>query len=106
KLTYFLFLFSDIPSTVIKYKTEKKMNSDGTLLCTGSTCFDTFNCDYFPNGSDNSQWNISNCMNWANVSQPTSETGANSDPSYYAVPYRIIGTIFQGFIFIVGVYRK
>lgn len=24
------------------------------------------------------------------------------DPSYYALPYRVIGTIFQGFILIVG----
>lgn len=24
------------------------------------------------------------------------------DPSYYALPYRVIGTIFQGFILVVG----
>lgn len=33
---------------------------------------------------------------------PSNDSIHYKDPSYYAIPYRIIGTIFQGFILMVG----
>lgn len=35
---------------------------------------------------------------------PLNDSIQYKDPSYYAIPYRIIGTIFQGFILMVGEY--
>ncbi|KAI1309464.1 Thyrotropin-releasing hormone receptor [Halotydeus destructor] len=51
--------------------------------------------------------NASSSLNWTNDNGdplcPYNDNINWKDPSYYAVPYRIIGTIFQGFILLIGV---
>ena len=39
---------------------------------------------------------------WSELCPTSNDSIMYKDPSYYAIPYRIIGTIFQGFILLVG----
>lgn len=68
-------------------------------LCTG--CQTTqINYDNFTHNNISS-YNSCNYSDY-DFSCLNDTTGPWMDPSFYAIPYRIIGTIFQGFIFIIG----
>lgn len=62
---------------------------------------DLSNCDPLTNFTGTFLGNYSDCSSMSNVSDIPSSP-KYLDPHYYAVPYRIIGTIFQGFVLVVG----
>lgn len=57
---------------------------------------------YFPSNSTGSDLSLLNCSEF--LEQDAYHYDTNSrDPAYYSIKYRIVGTVFQGIVLIVGV---
>jgi hypothetical protein len=75
-------------------------------VCSGDGCPDLINCDtsLLADNITNSFFNYTLCSINSSSTEPNVDSPKTEwmDPSYYSMPYRIIGTIFQGIILIVG----
>ncbi len=76
-------------------------------MCANDDCTDLSNCDpsLLADNITNSFFNYTICSNSSSTESSVFDDSPKNewmDPSYYSMPYRIIGTIFQGIILIVG----
>jgi hypothetical protein len=76
-------------------------------MCSSDDCSDLINCDtsLLADNITNSFFNHTLCLNSSSTQSNVFDDSPKTewmDPSYYSMPYRIIGTIFQGIILIVG----